>query len=311
MVEACGVGLTVLNCIRGDLGNNPSDLPRTPGHEIVGRIVATGANADPRRLGERIVAYFYLFCGQCRHCIAGEENLCENLSGFLGVNRDGGYAEMVSLPEGNAVPCPDTVDAAAATVIPDAVATPVHVVDRTSIGKGKRVVVIGAGGGVGVHMVQVARLHGADVIGLDLQGPKLDYLDEVLKVPAIDSSDFARTQLPSSWANQADVIIDLVGTAASTEWALSRLSSGGRVALLTTFREAAFNASQRDMVLSELSVVGSRYANRQQVQVAASLVAGGDVQAVVGATATLGEVQGLHEKLLSGTLIGRGAMVAG
>ncbi|MBO0687879.1 MAG: alcohol dehydrogenase catalytic domain-containing protein, partial [Candidatus Dormibacteraeota bacterium] len=81
--EACGVGLTVLNCIRGDLGADPTDLPRVPGHELVGRIVDVGPGVDGARRGERVAAYFYLFCGRCRRCLGGRQNLCEALAGFL------------------------------------------------------------------------------------------------------------------------------------------------------------------------------------------------------------------------------------
>ena len=97
-VEACGVGLTVLNCIRGDLGDDPADLPRIPGHELVGTVSSVGAGADPELAGRRVLAYFYLCCGRCRRCRSGQESLCERLAGYVGVDRDGGYAERVALP---------------------------------------------------------------------------------------------------------------------------------------------------------------------------------------------------------------------
>src|SRR5262249_4833256 len=75
-VEACGVGLTVLNCMRGDLARGIAKTPRVPGHELVGRIVATGAGVAQDRAGERVMAFFYLFCGTCRRCVAGCESLC-------------------------------------------------------------------------------------------------------------------------------------------------------------------------------------------------------------------------------------------
>src|SRR3954471_7651328 len=106
-VEACGIGLTVLNCIRGDLGHDPAALPRVPGHELVGRIVGVGPGVPDERVGERVCAYFYLFCGRCRRCLAGLESLCENLAGYVGVDRDGGYAEMTVLPARNALRLPE------------------------------------------------------------------------------------------------------------------------------------------------------------------------------------------------------------
>ncbi|HEX6487587.1 MAG TPA: alcohol dehydrogenase catalytic domain-containing protein, partial [Candidatus Dormibacteraeota bacterium] len=56
-VEACGVGLTVLNCIARHLGRDPEDMPRVPGHELVARVIATGPGIDPARTGERVMAY--------------------------------------------------------------------------------------------------------------------------------------------------------------------------------------------------------------------------------------------------------------
>src|SRR5919202_4014792 len=189
-VEACGVGLTVLNCINGDLGDDPADLPRVPGHELVGTVVDTGPGVAPARTGERVMAYFYLFCGRCPRCLAGHESRCERLAGFVGVDRDGGYAELVTLPERNAIPLPPQIDPVSATVIPDAVATPVHVARRAGIEPGERVAVIGAGGGVGIHMVQVAAARGADVVGLEAEPRKLAFLRDDIGVGIADSSDF-------------------------------------------------------------------------------------------------------------------------
>jgi propanol-preferring alcohol dehydrogenase len=57
-VEACGIGLTVLNCIRGDLGNDPAMLPRVPGHELVGRVEVVGEGVTTLTPGQRVMAYF-------------------------------------------------------------------------------------------------------------------------------------------------------------------------------------------------------------------------------------------------------------
>src|SRR5579884_1992369 len=189
-VEACGIGLTVLNCLRGDLGNDPDDLPRIPGHEIVGTVVGAGEGVSDAWLGQRVCVHFYLFCGSCRRCVAGSEPLCENLTGNVGVQRDGGYAELVAIPVQNAVRLPDGVDPVLATAIPDAIATPVHVAHRASIAPGERVVVIAAGGGVGVHMVQVAQLFGAEVLALDAADGKLDYLAAEFGAATTNSADF-------------------------------------------------------------------------------------------------------------------------
>lgn len=310
-VEACGIGLTVLNCIRGDLGADPGDLPRIPGHELVGRIAAAGPGVDPRRVGERVMTHFYLFCGDCRRCVAGEEPLCERLAGYVGVHRDGGYGARTVLPARNAVPLPEALDAADATAVPDAIATPVHVARRAGIRPEDRVAVIGAGGGVGVHMVQVARLHGAEVAGLDTVDGKLAFLAGELGVHAVDSSDFTTLALPAGWESGADVVVDLVGSAASLAWAASALAVGGRLLVVTTFPGIAVEASARDLTLKQASVIGSRYANRAELSLAADLVAAGRIRAVVSRRVGLEEIEEAHAELRDGTLLGRAAVVWG
>ena len=308
-VIACGVGLTVLNYMRGDLGGDDSHLPRVPGHELVGRVVEVGAGVEAVRKGELVAAFFYLFCGRCPHCLAGAEDLCDNMGGYLGVHRDGGYAERVILPARNAIRLPDGVDPVAATVINDAVATPVHVARLAGIRPGERVAVVAAGGGVGIHAVQVARVFGAEVAGLDVGSEKLAYLDEELGVFAIDSSDFERVELPPAWDGKADVVIDFLGRPESSRWALDALARDGRLVMLTTFRDREFPISSRELVLSQLSILGSRYATRGEFELAARLAASGRVRAVIGRREPIERVSEIHADLRAGRLLGRGALV--
>jgi D-arabinose 1-dehydrogenase-like Zn-dependent alcohol dehydrogenase len=304
-VEACGVGLTVLNCINGDLSSDPDLLPRVPGHELVGRVVELGEGADPALLGRRVVAYFYLFCGHCQWCRAGREQRCDNLAGWVGVHRHGGYAPLAALPERQLIPIPDAIDPVAATVIADAVATPVHVAGVAGIGWDDRVVVIGAGGGVGIHMVQVARHAGAEVVGLDVGDAKAAVIER-FGARAVES----RTELDAHLFAGArpTVVIDFVGTAATAAWAVTALDTGGRMVALTTFPGRPATFQHRDLVFREISLLGSRYATRAEVVEAAGLVAAGHVTPVIGAVAAPADVLGIHDQLRNGTLIGRGAL---
>src|SRR5439155_8858086 len=85
-VEACGIGLTVLNMIRGDLADDRATLPRVPGHELVGRVVAVGTGVPSDLLGRRVTTYVYLHCGTCPECVAGLEDRCRRLAGYVGVH---------------------------------------------------------------------------------------------------------------------------------------------------------------------------------------------------------------------------------
>jgi propanol-preferring alcohol dehydrogenase len=307
-VEACGVGLTVINCMNGNLADAPNLLPLTPGHEVVGRVSAVGEDVASHRPGDRIAAYFYLSCFRCPPCLAGNESRCENLSGWYGVHRDGGYAPLTVMPEGNAIPVPADIPAAEATVIPDAVATPVHVCRaRLALEVGDRVVVVGAGGGVGVHMIQVARECGAEVAGLDLSEEKLVLIGELGATP-VASRDLSAVSL-EELGGHPDAVIDLVGTPETLSWGASVLGRGGRLCVLTTFRDVTFEVAPREVVFKESSIVGSRYASRSELSDAAELVAAGTVRPIVTEVVGPREVGALHESLTAGRLRGRGAIV--
>lgn len=309
-VEACGVGLTVLNALDGELSEETDGLPVVPGHEFVGRVIAAGSSGGAEKLiGRRVVAYFYLHCGVCPECMNARESLCRNFAGFVGVHCDGGYAPYAVLPARNAIPVPEELDPTAATVIPDAVATPVHICrDRTKLGLNDRVLVIGAGGGVGIHMVQVAHLHGARVAGLEIEEEKLSTLEELGVLP-IRSGPFSELDPHSIWPDGTpSVIVDFVGSTDSLNWSVEALASGGTLVVLTPFRGRELRVDPRNAVLRELSIVGARYASRAEVSMAADLVASGRIRSVIGERTDAYSVPALHERLRNGKLLGRGAL---
>ena len=307
-VEACSIGLTVLNCINGDLANDADLLPRVPGHEFVGRVTAVGPGVGEHLVGRRVVAYFYLSCGTCQPCLAGHDAQCLNFGGWVGVHRDGGYAPWAVLPAYNAIVVPDDLDPLDATVVPDALATPVHVcTTRARVTPQDRVVVIGAGGGVGIHMVQMARLLGARVAGMDLHDDKLALVEEHGAL-AVHSGDLSAVD-PSLWSDgPPTVVVDLVGTAATLAWGAAALGMGGRLVVLTTFRDRTLTVDPRDMVFREIAVIGTRYAGRSEVALAADLVASGRITPVIGEVVGPQDVPGVHDALRSGALLGRGAL---
>ncbi|HEY3731429.1 MAG TPA: zinc-dependent alcohol dehydrogenase family protein [Steroidobacteraceae bacterium] len=92
-ISACGVCRTDLHVVDGELAE--PKLPIIPGHEIVGRIDAVGAQVDGIEVGQRVgVPWLGHTCGVCCYCLAGRENLCDRPL-FTGYTRDGGYATAV------------------------------------------------------------------------------------------------------------------------------------------------------------------------------------------------------------------------
>jgi propanol-preferring alcohol dehydrogenase len=115
-VHACGVCHTELDEIEGR--TPPPRLPIIPGHQVVGRVVASGGGPGAFQLGDRIgVAWIYSSCGRCKFCIGGQENLCDS---FRATGRDahGGYAELMVVPEAFAYRIPEVfTDAQAAPLL--------------------------------------------------------------------------------------------------------------------------------------------------------------------------------------------------
>src|SRR3954462_10819702 len=91
-------------------GKIPGGQPgRVLGHEIAGEIAVAGANVPSGRGGERVVIYERFFCGPCRYCLSGRQDLCRN-SRVLGESGGGGYAEFTCAPARNAIRMPDGLD---------------------------------------------------------------------------------------------------------------------------------------------------------------------------------------------------------
>ena len=104
-VGACGVCRTDLQLVEGDL--EARRLPITPGHQIVGRVIAVGPNVTEWRPGDRAgVAWLAGTCGACRFCTSGRENLCPEAT-FTGWDRDGGYADQMAARADFALHIPD------------------------------------------------------------------------------------------------------------------------------------------------------------------------------------------------------------
>ena len=159
-VLACGVCRTDLHVAEGDLPvHRPSVVP---GHEVVGEVVSTGADATGYAVGDRVgIAWLRSTCGVCRYCRRGAENLCPN-SRYTGWDADGGYAEFATVPAAFALPLPaGYLDVELAPLLCAGVIG-YHALRRTSLARRGRLGIYGFGGSA--HLAaQVALAEGATV----------------------------------------------------------------------------------------------------------------------------------------------------
>jgi L-iditol 2-dehydrogenase len=116
--------LRVLACslCGSDLRPWRNGWPRTPGHEVVGRVDAPGHALH----GRRCLVYIPVWCGSCAECGAGRTHLCENAAELVGWQRAGGYAEAVAVPERCLLPVPEDVPTHLAPLLLDTLGTAAH-----------------------------------------------------------------------------------------------------------------------------------------------------------------------------------------
>lgn len=313
-ILACGAGLTIHHA---RMGRTPGvEYPLVIGHEITGVIAAVGAGVEALREGDAVTAYFYVTCGACKWCRINRETLCENFGGYIGRQAQGAYAEYLKLPARNFLKLPAGLDheknAAEVSVICDAIATPYKVTRRARIAPLETVAVVGAGGGVGIHMVMMAKWARARVIAVDIAANKLGKCRDVGADEVVDASreNVAEVLLDLTGGEGVDVVIDFVSAAATLEAGARALGRGGRLVTLGGTGQP-FQSPTRDIVQKELELLGSRYATKQEVKESLDIVARGDAWPVVTETYSFraDEVEKVHDRLEQGAVTGRAVIV--
>ena len=309
-VLACGSGLTIQHIKAGRIA---AQFPRIIGHEITGEIVAVGPGVDGLRVGDGVTSYYYLNCGHCRYCQTNFEPLCVNSGGNVGRTCDGGYAEYIKLPAHIFIRLPEGLDykahPAEVGVITDALATPYKVLRRARVRAGETVAVFGAGGGVGIHQLMLAKWARARVIAIDVATNKFDACRKAGADEVVDASagNVAEALLDLTRGKGVDVAIDYVSTTATLEAAARSLGIHGRLVTLGGAGQS-FTVSSLEMLLKEQDLLGSRYVTRSEILETLDLVARGEIWPLVSEIHPLAEAEAVHAKLERGEVIGRAAL---
>ncbi len=254
-VKACGVCASDLHVVQGVTPHGP-ELPQTLGHEAAGIIAEVGDNVGNWRPGDRVALQMARPCGECDFCRVGRQAICRNIS-IPGVDGHGSQAEYAVAEARYLAPVPPDVEFAQAAILTDAVATPYHALKRGGIGEGVTAAIYGLGG-LGMHAVQLAKLSGAWVVGIDLDRQNLERALEWGADEVVDASDGKPHRAVRELTDGGvDTAFEFVGHPDTVSQAAKSLKPGGRAAIVGLTPETMTLMPEALFVSQELEVVGS------------------------------------------------------
>jgi alcohol dehydrogenase, propanol-preferring len=262
-VRACGVCASDLHVVQGHTPHGPV-LPQILGHEPAGVVAAVGSEVTDWRPGDRVALLMSRICGVCAYCTIGRENLCVHLS-VPGIDADGAMATYALADPAFLVPVPSSVPFEQAAITTDAVATPYHALKRAGVAEGATVAVYGLGG-LGMHAVLLAKLAGAEVIGVDLDPVNLQRALDWGADAVVDAGDGTPARaIRELTGGGADRAMEFVGSAATVDQAVKSLAPGGRAVLVGLTPERLALLPIARFVAQETEVVGSFGSTRQDL----------------------------------------------
>lgn len=278
------------------------------GHEIAGEVAKVGGEVQGVSPGDRVVSILTECCGHCRRCVEGNEHRCLNGHG-IGHSVDGGYAEQVRVAGLSLRPIPEGVSFEQAAVCACPIGVVLHAVrDLARPQPGETVVVTGAGGGLGVHGMQIAKLMGARVFAVTSSAEKIERLqelgpDEVVFSPDLD---FHWEVLALTDDTGAEVVIDTVGSAAF-EPAFQSLAQYGRMVMVGEIAGKEIRLNPANLLFKDARLFGTSGVSRKDLDDALELVRRGQVRPVV-TSFPLSDAAKVHQMLLDRQLFGRAVL---
>ncbi|MFW6006532.1 MAG: zinc-dependent alcohol dehydrogenase family protein [Bacillota bacterium] len=207
-------------------GEAPASFPVIPGHEMSGIIEKTGEKVSRLNSGDRVAVNPNIHCGTCYYCQRGEVNLCKNLQA-VGVTRDGGFAEFVTVPETNVHKIEDNISFSAGAMI-EPVSCCLHGIDLARIKPGAKVVILG-GGAIGLILAQLARESGAAEVFISEPEIARQELAGNLGFKNVFTPDIIDEKLFKKSPVGADVVVEAVGIENTVKQSLELVRNGGNI----------------------------------------------------------------------------------
>src|SRR5467141_1771474 len=297
LVEVRACALNHLDVwVRGGLPGIKIPLPHILGDDVAGVVHKAGELVTWTNPGDEVMVQPGVSCGHCVECLAGRDNMCDEYD-MIGYRRDGGYAELLSVPGVNVIPKPKNLSWPEAAALPLVTLTAWHMlVTQARVQPGEDVLVHAAGSGVGSLGIQIARLRGARVIATAGSDEKLAKAREL-------GADATLNYMGEDWAKEGKRLtnrhgVDAVFEPAGAEtWpgSIASLKTGG--SLVTCGATSGFDARTdlRQVFYRHLTILGSMMGSKAELLAAMKFIESGQIRAVVDRTLPLAEARKAHE----------------
>jgi NADPH:quinone reductase-like Zn-dependent oxidoreductase len=302
-VKACALNHLDIWVRKGLPGVN---LPHILGSDIGGEIVEVGEYITGFKAGQRVLLAPMHFCNRCAQCTAGLQNQCREFTA-LGNGVDGGNCELIAVPAVNVIPILDSLDFNQAASVPLVFLTAWHMlVGRANIRLGQTVLVLGAGSGVGIAAIQIAKLFRARVITTAGDEKKLEKAYALGADHGINHYQQKISQEVRKITNKegVDIVVEHVG-AATWDESMKSLKPGGTIVTCgaTTGFNAAFDL--RFLFSRQLAFFGSYMGTMGELYDVLSHVFAGQLKPVVDRTFPLSEARAAHEYMEASQMFGK------
>ena len=303
-----------------DLGNGQvasfaarCNLPRTLGHETAGLVTAMGADAAGIvagiDIGSTALVCPWVGCGSCDACLQGNENHCAD-SRFLGVSRDGGFAQHVLVPHPRYLVDLQGIDPVAAAPLACAGLTTYAALKKAGPLLQQRPLVLIGAGGLGLMALQVLRLMGGrGAVVLDIDPAKRQAALRAGALAAIDpAAPDADAQVRQAVAGPVLFVLDLVGGVATVSQGLRLLDKGGQLQLVGLFG-GAMPLALPMLASKALTLQGCYVGNLAELRELVALVRDKGLPALPLDRRPLDAVNQAMDDLRAGRVVGRVVLV--
>jgi len=280
-------------------------FPVTPGHEVVGSVEEIGDSVQGVNIGDLVLVYPWIGCGECTTCEKGDTNLCESPKS-LGVFQDGGYAEYVLVPDAKFLAKIDNLDPDAAASLACSGLTAFTAVKKALTNSPENILIVGAGG-LGLMGVQIANaLTKANIICADLDDEKLESAKKLGATHIINTKESDAVKKIMSICNEkgVDSIIDFVNAPPTVKMDLSLVRKRGNIILVGLFG-GSVELSLVSIPLKAITIQGAYTGNYNDMLELIKLAQRGVINPIVSKHYKLDDANTALDDLKNRKIIGR------